>query len=200
MRRGFTLVELLVVIAVLSISMLLVLYIFTNSLRGSNKAQILSSIKKNGQAMLETIDKTVRSSDNVICPTIPSGQTFASSTNLVVEKGGIYTRFRFVTATTSVNGLVKQDNPTRGSTESISALLNRVCNTLDPLSSQALTLTDTNPQTGASVQKGSFTRNKSFGFKDIVIISFQVAYPVEVFPALAGQIDPVDFSTTIGLR
>lgn len=200
MKKGFTLVELLVVIAVLSISILLVLYIFTNSLRGSNKAQILSSIKKNGQAVLEVVDKTIRSSDNVICPAIPSGSTSASSTGLVIEKVGLYTRYRFVSATGTVNGSMKQDNPTRGSTESISNFINRVCNIADPLSSQALVLTDTNPQVGVSIQNGSFKRNKQIGFKDTVTISFQVTYPVEVSPALVGQIDPVDFATTVQLR
>lgn len=195
MKKGFTLVEILVVIAVLSIAGLLVLYIFANSLRGSNKAQVLSSIKKNGQAVLETMDKTVRSADNVICPSNPD-----PSLGLVVEKVGQYTRYRFIQATGAVNGSIKQDNPTRGATESISSFINRVCNINDPLSSGAFVLTDTNPQTGVSIQNGSFKRNKQTGFNDVITISFQVTYPVEVSPALAGQIDPVDFVTTVQLR
>lgn len=199
MKNGFTLVELLVVIAVLFIVGLLVLYIFTNSLRGSNKAQILSSIKKNGQAVLEPIDKQIRSSDNVICPPISSLSTSAQSSGLVIEKSGAYTRFRFVVATSTINGTITKDNPTRESTESISSFINRVCNTQDPQSSP-LTLSDTNAQTGVSIQNGLFIRNKSSGFKDIVTVKFQVTYPAEVSPAYVGQIDPVEFSTTVVLR
>src|SRR5687767_3480485 len=86
-NRGFTLVELLVVIGVLSIFGVLILNIFTRTLRGSNKSQILSVMKQNGQLSLEIIDKTVRGSDRVICTT---------SNTLVVVKNGSYTRFRFL--------------------------------------------------------------------------------------------------------
>lgn len=194
MKNAFTLVEMLVVIAVLSIVGIIVLYIFTNSLRGSNKAHILSSIKKNGQAVLEMMDKTIRNADNVICPTTdpPLG--------LVIEEKGQYTRYRFVIPTATANGTIKQDTPSRGSTESIIDFINRVCNIDDPLSPQALTLTDTNSQTGVSIKNGNFTRNRSSGFKDTVTIKFQVAPPVDVSPALAGQIDSVEFSTTVQLR
>ena len=82
-KKGFTLVEILVVIAILSVLGVLILTIFTRTLRGSNKSQIIGKIKQNGQSVLEQMDKTVRNSDKVVC---------VISSNLVVVKNGIYTR------------------------------------------------------------------------------------------------------------
>lgn len=199
MKSGFTLVEILVVIAVLSIVGLLVLYIFTNSLRGSNKAQILSSIKKNGQAVLETMDKTVRNSDNVVCVSQPS-------TSLVIVKNGIYTRYRFIPLKSSANGEIRQDNPVKqinpstNKEETDTVFVNRVCLEADPIMSGYKILTDTNLQTGVSIQNGTFTPGKQAGFRDTVTISFEVAPGVGAPAAIAGQIDPVKFTTTVGLR
>ena len=46
--KGFTLIEMIVVVAVLIIMGAILSQIFSNTLRGSNKAQVLSSIKQNG--------------------------------------------------------------------------------------------------------------------------------------------------------
>ena len=105
-QKGFTMVEILVTMAILSIFGLLILLIFTSSLRGSNKSQILTIIKENGQSVLETIDKTIRSSDNLVCIS-------DNDTTLIVVKNGIYTRYRFVLETVSTNGFIEQDNPAK---------------------------------------------------------------------------------------
>ena len=59
---GFTLPELLVVIAVLSLLGILSLTIFIRSLRANNKSQILLTIKQNGQTAMNTMSKAVRDS------------------------------------------------------------------------------------------------------------------------------------------
>ena len=203
-KKGFTLVEMLVVISVLSVIGVLILIIFQRTLRGANKSQILSSIKQNGQAVLEMMDKTIRNAENVVCPAIPSGSTLASSTGLVIERAGQYTRYRFVAATTSVNGQIKQDGPTKQKVgdrdETDTEFINRICNIADPLSSQALILTDTNLQTGVSLENGSFIRNRQFGFRDVVSIQFDLRPGQGAPQAVAGQIDPVTFQTTVQLR
>lgn len=216
MKKGFTLVEMLVVIAILGIAGVLVLSIFTQALRGNNKTQVLSSIKKNGQSVLDTVDKTIRDADDVVCPYIAVGSTSSAASNsLVVVKEGVYTRYRLVVPTSpascssscsaacSVNRSIQQDNPTRGVTESVADFANRVCADTDPLVSP-VSLTDTDLQTGASacLPNGSvlFTRNKRVGYKDTVTISFDVTSPVNAPASVAGQIDPVPFTTTIELR
>lgn len=214
--KGFTLVEMLVVIAILAIAGILVLVIFTQALKGNNKTQVLSSLKKNGQSVLEVMDKTIRNADNVVCPYISAGSTSAATSNsLVVEKGGVYTRYRLgvpaspstcssvCTSSCSSNRSIQQDSPARGATESITDFANRVCADADPLVSP-VSLTDTDLQTGAQacLLSGSylFTRNKRVGYKDTVTVSFQVAPPVNAPASIAGQIDPIPFSTTIELR
>lgn len=207
--EGFTLVELLVVIAVMSIFGLLILNIFTQSLRGSNKSQIIGVIKQNGQAVLETMDKAVREADNVIC---------LSDTldTMVAVKNGIYTRYIFSLPSSSTNGLVEQDNPVKlvlnvvpAREETDAEFINRVCLAADPLLPTVIVLTDTNTKTGISVIKAKdtlgndvpfFTRNKQAGFRDTINIRFALKPGIQAPLAIAGQIDPVNFETTVQLR
>lgn len=193
-RSGFTLVEMLVVIAVLSIFGLLILTIFTRSLRGGNKAQIIGIIKQNGQAVLEQMDKTIRNSDNVVCP---SNDT--PSTTLIVVQKGVYTRYRFT------NDWIQLDNPSKttdidtGQEETDTKFKNRVC-TVNNQMLQPTILTDTNLQTGVSVENGSFIRDKSAGFRDQVTIKFDLKPGVKAPEVIRGQIDAVNFQTTVQLR
>lgn len=207
MKKGFTLVEILVVIAIVAIMGIILVAIFTNTLRGSNKAQVLAVIKQNGQAVLEDMDKTIRGADNVLCPDIIPPTTSTTSTNLVVVSvsTGVYTRYRFINSTSNTNGLLQQDKPSKkkddstGSEETDGAFRNRVCNLNDPMA-QLTVLTDTNAQSGVSVTNGSFTRSKQPGSEDSVTVKFDLDHGVGVPAALAGQIDPVTFQTTIQLR
>ena len=206
-RQGFTLVELLVVIAILAIAVTFILTIFTSSLRGSNKSQIVSTIKQNGQSVLETMDKNVRNSDNVVCPSITPPATTASSTNLVVVSKGTYTRYRFIAPSPpvnpTVNGLIQQDNPAKqtvlGIEETDPEFINRVCTLTDPMQGVNI-LTDTNPQTGVSAVNGLFTRSRQAGSRDSVTIRFDLSPGISAPAVIAGQIDPVTFQTTIQLR
>ncbi len=235
-KNGLTLVEVLVVMAVLSITGIFILNIFSQSLKGSNKTQILGVIKQNGQAVLDTMDNTIRNADNVVCPYFISGDT-AYSYTLVTVKDGIYTRYRLISAdanntntTTAANiscnntvnparnSCFVQDNPIKqpispGVEETEPQLVARICNEADPLLSTAVLLTDNNPQTGIAVNcvTGScaplpnsanaiFVRDRSSGFKDQVTIRFIAKPGVSAPAAVAGQIDPVTFRTTINLR
>lgn len=209
MKKGFTLVEILVVISVLSIVGVIILTIFTRTLKGNNKAQILAAIKQNGQAVLENMDKTIRNSGNLLCPTIDSSNT------LVVEKDGLYTRYRIALAgapdgdkvppSCSLNGCIVSDNPAKqidlatNELETDLAFINRACSSTDFMTSANI-LTDTNSQTGVLVKEGSFKSDKLAGFKDAVTINFKLGPGKDAPAAVAGQIDPVTFQTTIQLR
>ncbi len=213
-KKGFTLIEMLVVISVLSVVGVMILTIFTRTLRGGNKSQIIETIKQNGQSVLENMDKTVRNADSVICPKVAS----PTSDTLVVIRDGAYTRFKFSPPTTSNNGKIQQDfpvQPATGDKSQIKTFLeNNICT--DPIGTDSTispqTLTDTNSQTGVSVDcvavngtpncatKPIFKRDKSAGFKDQVTIKFDIGHGVLAPAAVAGQIDPVSFQTTINLR
>lgn len=197
-QKGFTLVEMLVVITLLAVFGVLILTIFTRTLRGGNKSQIIETIKQNGQIVLETMDKTIRNSDNVVCVSnLPD-----PGSTIVVVNDGIYTRYRFIAPDNgNTNGFIQQDNPvqpTPPSLESdIKVFTDNVCG---DLMSSANIITDTNPQTGISIKSVTFTKSTSAGFKDTVTIQFQVAPGEQAQAAVAGQIDPVSFQTTIQLR
>lgn len=188
--HGFTLVEILVVMAIVAIIGTILVAIFTNTLRGSNKSQILAVIKQNGQAVLENMDKTIRGADNVVCPK----QTGSPSDTLVIVKNGLYTRFRII-AQSSANGFIQQDSPSPGS--DIKLFIDNVCT--DPLTS-AVTLTDINDQSGVSVQSGSFTKNTQAGSKDSVNVSFTLGPGTGLPATIKNQIDAVTFQTTVALR
>lgn len=195
-KCGFTLIETLVVIGVLSVIGMIILNVFSRSLRGSNKSQILGSIQQNGRQVLENIDKTVRGADNIVCPalTLPDRRT------LVVRSAGTYTRYRFAQDNT-----IKQDNPLKqtdqasGEEETDPAFVNRICLFNDPMPLPSI-LTDTNPKTGVRVIGGQFLRNRSAGFSDQLTIKFDLKPGSGAPEAVAGQIDPVHFETTIQLR
>lgn len=195
---GFTLIELLVVSGVLSIAGILVLNIFAQSLRGNNKAQILSSIKKNGESILQTMDKVIRDADNVVCV----GSYGATDNTLVVVDNGRYTRFRFIAPNpgSSLNGKIQQDFPNPAPVPADDPKYYQAYLCSEPLSLPQ-TITDTNPQTGTSVYSGQFTKQTpKAGYKDLVTIQFTLKPGVRAPSSVTGQIDDVNFATTIGLR
>lgn len=205
--KGFTLAEILVVMAVLSVIGALAVTIFTRTLRGVNKSQIISSLKQNGQSVLENMDKTIRNSDDVVCPPVIPTATKAFDNTLVVVKDGVYTRYRFIASTQSANGLIQQDQPTKlpidqatQKEETGSAFVNRVCIPSASTLPEGIILTDTNPQTGVSVESGLFTREKNAGFMDQLTIKFDLTAGKGALTVVSGQIDPVTFQTTIQLR
>lgn len=205
MNKGFTLAETLVAIAVAAIVGTILVLIFTNTLRGSNKSRILSAMKQNGQAVLDSMDRIIRSADNVVCPASGSSNTIA------IVKNGTYSRYRIVLAGDSPgsvpsacvgmekNGCIISDNPTPQPSETTPQLfIQRICNADQmPL---AQILTDTNPLTGVTIESGSLSVSKPPGFKAIVTVNFVLKPGVSVPQVIASQIDPVTYQTTIELR
>lgn len=202
MEKGFTLAEILVVIAIVAIVGTILVLIFTNTLRGSNKSQILSAMKQNGQAVLDSMGRIIRSADNVVCPT--SG----SSNTIVIVKNGTYSRYRIVPGNTAglapgsapsvciglgTNGCIILDNPTPQSLETTPQLC------ADPMPFAQI-LTDTNSLAGVSIESGSFYVSKPAGFKAIVTVNFVLKPGVGVPQITASQIDSVTYQTTIELR
>lgn len=210
MNKGFTLVEILVVIVLVAIAGTMLITIFANTLRGSNKSQILAVIKQNGQAVLDKISKDIRDSDNVLC-TNQYGDT------LVVVKNGIYTRYRFIPPRNTnatlgscgsllgdANGCIQQDNPVQPATgvnSDIKFFKDNVCT--DPMGTDAPivnTLTDTKTLSGISVENGQFLRDKPAGYREQVTVKFELKAGVDVPPAISDQVGTINFQTSIQLR
>lgn len=113
--QGFTLVELIVVIAIMGILGVVFSDILVQALRTQNKVQVLSQVKQNGQTVLNDIIYEVQRSDQVICAgSFPDsdGSRIALSSNtggtgqsqnhpiyddvLVLLRQSVYTRFKYI--------------------------------------------------------------------------------------------------------
>jgi len=65
MKRGFTLVEFLIVIGILSLSIGSILLILTTVVKGVNQTNISAEVKQNGQNVLDTLSGLIRNSTDV---------------------------------------------------------------------------------------------------------------------------------------
>ena len=190
--KGFSLVEVLVVIALVTVIGLILTEVFFRSIRGGNKAQALATIKQNGQATLESLDKNIRSSDNIICPRVIPPSMKAESDVLVIVNNGAYTRYRLVTMR------IVEDHPMLQADVTQEEFLLDICTNVDL--SYALPIAITDLGKVAVVSSNVCELDKSAGFKDIVRINFLLEPGQEVPKIVADQIDPVPFVTTIQLR
>jgi len=200
-RNGFTLVEIIVVLAIMAILGLVLTQIFYSTLRGGSKAQVLSVVKQNGQSAVEAMDKTIRSADKVVnlCPS-PFGAHGASvetgldcTTNcgaIVILKNKVYTRFLYVPADSSDtnNGYIVMDTLT-----SPPECLNST------FGSNLSVLTDKDSKTGVSIESGIFSLNRLAGTEDVVTISFSVK-PGSGIQSAYPDIVGTPFKTAVKLR
>ncbi|MBI2601180.1 type II secretion system protein [Candidatus Daviesbacteria bacterium] len=203
-KKGFTLVEMLVVIAILGIFGLMMSVIYIRSLKGSYKSEVLSAIKRNGQQVLEVMDKTIRNADNIVCVNNAFTTNDRTLKVIVVEKEGKYTRFSYIPPVTSSpkrNGYIAQDNLDYDPNELPSTLC---AENIEQASSTYKVLTDSTPAAGSglsvSVTDAEITSDKLAGFKDLVTISLSIEEGVSISSDLAGEISPETFQTTIQLR
>lgn len=189
-KKGFTLLEILVVIGVLSVIGVIVVTIFTRTLKGNNRAQLVGAIKQNGQAVLENMSQIIRNADNVVC-VVPD--------TIVVVQSGQYTRYKFISSTTTANGYIKEDFPTQPTDKDLKVFIDGLCAPNDTPASPQI-LTDTNPQTGVSIENGLFTKTGQSGSKDAVTVKFDLLPGKTAPAAVVSSLDAVNFQTTIQLR
>ena len=68
-EKGFTLVELLAVVAILSVVGTLLFGVISTTLRGSNKAESLTLLQQSGNSVLSQVTRTVRFAKSIEVPT-----------------------------------------------------------------------------------------------------------------------------------
>lgn len=194
--RGFTIVELLVILAVISVLGVVLVDVFLRSLRSSDKSQILAKLQQNGQVAMDKIDRSIRTAEAVVCP-----KSTDRGSILMVVKEGVYSRFRF-TDDSSGNGKIQLDYPqppqdifTDPSPEK-QAVWDSFCFGTD--NQNILTdLTDASSN-GVSVSDGYFQKDKKSGFKDIVTVSFKISPRPDSLNARLLQ--PPTFQTSVEVR
>lgn len=198
---GFTLAEIMVVLAVMTIVGIIVIETFVRSLRGGSKSEAVALLKQNGQQLMEALDKNVRNSDAIICPVFPTGTQTATSDLLAVTNGGIFTRYRFKSATNNTNGQIIEDHPIRGERVSFSEFLTDLCTNTDYPGATPSILTDTsNVSIFIPQSKNLFKRGGKIGYKDIVTIYFEIKPGLSTPKIASDQIDSIPLTTAIELR
>lgn len=204
MKNGFTLAEILVSLGVLSILMVVLVQIFFSSVRGGTKSQTVGIINENGRYILDMVDKQVQAADLIICPAFYDAiSTNVDGNVLVLQSNSVYTRYSFTPPTDSANGYIEKDNPIpegEGENQNLNIFADKVCFPGRIVTNNLTKITDDNPTTGVSVVNGLFTRHKNVNGKDSVTIRLDLLPSVAASNKIPGRIDPVSFSTTVGLR
>ena len=105
MKRGFTLLELLLVIGIVAIVGVIAADIFVNVTRSYNKAEIITRVQRSGNSVLAQMSSEIRNSRGVISPS--PGATGSSLT--IEDASGKQVTFDFSPAAGGNNGYVSRN-------------------------------------------------------------------------------------------
>lgn len=168
-QKGFTLVELLVVISIMVVLGVIFTNILIDTLRGKNKVNAVNQVKQNGQVVLDKLSNEIRDAEKIVCVGKYSG-TGANigllvNDTIVIFKNGTFSQFRFhqpfPILAPSTNGYIRKvdftatdlvnaepDNPAN------TVIGSNLCTTVDtPGFGTNLNqkITDTDPKNGVSI-------------------------------------------------
>lgn len=102
-QSGFTMLELLVVISVISVAGILISGVLVSTLRGSNKATTVDNLKQNGNYALLQMSRVIRSASNI--DLLPCGNpSMAVQTMTVTQLDTTQTVFDCTGTTITSNG------------------------------------------------------------------------------------------------
>ena len=104
-REGFTLLELLVVIGIISILGVITADIFSNVTRSYNKAEIINRVQRTGNTVLAQMTKEIRNARQVVSPTPGS----SGSSLTIKDFSGNSAIFSFVPPDADDNGFVSRN-------------------------------------------------------------------------------------------
>lgn len=208
--NGFTLLEMVVVIAVMGVLGVIFTDILVQTLRGENKVKALNRVKQNGQMVLERLTNEIRQAQNIVCAGqfVPYSQ--GANDTLVVFTQGIYKRFMFIKADlpSSRNGAILMDSFTENDTGQLYKTPANMCTSLPRFTQRQINLTDPDPVTGVSISFDGypppplFNRSVKEGYNDIVTIRFRVSAGVKAGSAYETTVKDggILFATSVGAR
>lgn len=220
-QKGFTLIEVMVVIAVLGVIGIVLSDLLTRAFSGSDKTRLLARVKNNGQSALNIIDQTIRGSDVVVCPAY--GVSDPNNSLVVRGKDGAYVRFRYQPQTASplVNGVIYKLTFSPAILERIDPdnLPIKLCQaqalsddngtmlTFNGTANGEVAITDIDLINGVSVSNVTaqpvFKRLQSGGFADVVEVKFLLSPGLSTGGGIEntlGGAGSVLFQTSIQLR
>lgn len=218
-NKGFTVVELLVVISIMVILGAIFTNILIDTLRGRNKVRAINQVKQNGQVVLDKLSNEIRNADGVVCVDkyIAAGANPGSvKDTIVIVNGGVYTQYRFIAApSSSVNGKIQKLNFTEKDIPTTSESLTRIpdanlcIDQSDSLngggSNLQQSLTDTDPINGVSIiynQVNGIDQDVFEQRDDNIIIKFNASAGVQAGSAYDVTVAEggIPFSTSIQVR
>ncbi len=184
-RKGYTLIEFLVVISILGLSVGSVLMFLTSTLKGANQANVTSEVKQNGQAVLDNLQSQIRSStraDVFVSTQLPSPGNYGLFLTL---SPGEQLNVVCVNSTATANGYIEISKQESGTLP-------------DGEASNYQPITNTNPISGVDVvcTANTFQVNSN---KNLVIIDFTVNQGKQA-PSRADFLANARFKTTMALR
>lgn len=197
---GFTIIEALIGITIVALIGAIIVDVLSRSFTSTNKSQLISIIKQNGQSTINLMDQTFREAQNVVCVgSLPGNDP---NTTLTIVKGGEFYRFTFAKETASLNGKVVFDklNVTDLNTQAAFYCTNTVVASRFSIASTQ-DLTDANTTSGVSLKSGSrFDWTQSAGSRDYVSVTFGLGPPIGAGQNYSSQFGTVEFKTTAQLR
>lgn len=126
---GFTLIELLVVIGLLMLTTALIFDFLTASLKSSNQTNVTAEVKQNGQAVLDSLDRQIRSATKAVAITGTGLPTGASSGVNLTLSGGNSLYLACFNSTATTNGWIGVASVLTGTDTSVLANYKSVTNT-----------------------------------------------------------------------
>ena len=114
-RRGYTLIELIVVLGVLALTVGSITMFLTSILRGTNKANVTAEVKQNGQAVLDSLERQIRGAASVEevgtnNDYIKLNRDFAEPLHIRCDSETLSHQSRIVVAVSIADGLIAQDS------------------------------------------------------------------------------------------
>lgn len=204
LKAGYTLIEFLIVISILSLSVGSILLFLTSTLKGANQANVTAEVKQNGQSVLDNLQTQIRGSSSV--QPLTGGYLFnytdSTSTTNYVGSSGIW-----LTLSTGEKLTVLCFNYSSGSLNNgwmgVAKKPGAPNDTPESDYTKFQTLTNTNPLSGVDIVCTSDTPGPA-SFKvnannNLVIINF-TANQGKQAPSRADFLANAKFQTTVGLR
>lgn len=114
-QQGFTLIEILVVISIIGILTAITADIFIQIIRGSNKANIVTEIKQNGDNILNQLERVIRNAEEVTAMgSTNDSWTTISSTEPWIDVSSIASPYTWTCSTKYCAIIVKNQGATSG--------------------------------------------------------------------------------------
>ena len=184
-KSGFTLVELIVVVALMGILGLIFTNTLIQTLRGQNKVKVINEVKQNGQTILDRLTNDIRQAEKIVC----RGKNLANAVypenafdTIVIVKAGTYTRFRLIVETEGSNGYIQRDEFTAEDIANPDEEILLCSNSVGQETAYALS--DKDPVNGVSLSYDGLnpvfnSESPLPGYSDVVVIKFRASEGVK---------------------